>query len=136
MFATLIASGTGDVGDRASSIHNEGKLLRRRSDPEPRRVISVEEEVVEEAHASVGADFGAESLEVATKIRRRRRRHFGRIGRGLVERQEEGGAGVGVGVRWPEEERGGGGGGASESEEEEEEDWEGGGDELNRRHRR
>lgn len=116
MLATLIASGTGDVGDRASGIDNERESLRRRPDPEPRSVIPVEKEIVVEAHASIGADFGGGSLEVATQIRGRRRRRRRRFGKIAVERQQKGGARLGV--RRPEEERGGGD--SSESKEEEE----------------
>lgn len=83
MSATHFARSARHIGDSAPSIHNKRKSLRRRSDPKPRRIVPIAEEIVVESHAGVGAVEGLGPLEESTRIGRSPRR---RIRGGEVER--------------------------------------------------
>lgn len=81
MFATLLARRAWNIRKSTPRINNERKCLRRCSDPNPRSVIPVRDEIVVEGHASGGGGVGLRSLEVATGVRE----SSGRIGSGKSE---------------------------------------------------
>lgn len=68
MLATLFASGARNIRNSAPSINDKRKHLRRCTDPKPRRVIPVEEEIVVKTHACVRVAFGLGSMELASGI--------------------------------------------------------------------
>lgn len=101
MVATVLAGSARHIGNSTPRINNKRKSLRWSPDPEPRRVIPVEEEIVIEAHASIRVGVRVGSLEVPT----RNGDASGDISLRKVEREHHGGMGPTV------EDSGGGGGG-------------------------
>lgn len=102
MVATVLASSARHIGNSTPRINNKRKSLRWRPDPEPRRVIPVEEEIVIEAHASVRVGIRVGSLEVPTRngdasgdiwLRKVEREHHGGTGP-TVEDSGSGGGGI------------------------------------------
>lgn len=60
MLAALFTSRAGNISNSTAGINYKSESLRRRPDPQPSRVVSVEEEIVVERHASVGNAARAE----------------------------------------------------------------------------
>ncbi|KAM1087769.1 hypothetical protein ACFX2B_013118 [Malus domestica] len=54
MKTTLLTVKARHISHRTSCIHNQRELLRRRPNPQPRRVAPVGEEIVIEPHVGVG----------------------------------------------------------------------------------
>lgn len=86
MTATLVAGGARHVSDSTSSVDDQREFLRRRPNPKPRSIVPVEEEIVVQRHASIGA---LRSLEVSAR---------GGEGPGSVGRGEDQGEDHGSGV--------------------------------------
>lgn len=88
MDTAVLAGGAGNVRNGAPRVHNEGEFLRGRPDVKPRGVVPVGKEVVVEPHVSLGRAVGAHQpppLPVAAEVFGR---EPGRIGIGLVKREE------------------------------------------------
>lgn len=65
MNTTVFTISTRHVSHSASRINNQSELLRRRPNPQPRRIVAVGEEVVVKPHAGVGSPRAVGFLKTA-----------------------------------------------------------------------